>query len=108
MCVIGPLLLREEHRLRMLRRIFGTKKKKFQNTKEIQNDEPHGYIRPYIHTYKHMNTYIYIYIYNISSHSINPNVCQNESEMWNVKEMGGACGTRKGGKRCVQLFGGKT
>ena len=52
---MGPFILREEHRLRGLRRKIGSKKEAVQNTRELQNDEPHDYIRAYIHTYIQTN-----------------------------------------------------
>ena len=58
----------------------------------------------YIHTYIHT----YIHIYSIYIHSINPSFCQNESNKWNVKEIGEACSTFNGGKRCLRCFGGET
>jgi len=46
-------ILREENRLRVFRRMFGSRKEEVKNTRELQNDEPYDYIRAYIHTYIH-------------------------------------------------------
>jgi hypothetical protein len=109
-------MLREEHRLRVLRRIFGSKKEAVQNCRELQNDEPHDYIHTYMlintcartHTHTHTHIYIYIYTYRKRIHSINPNICKYESKMWNVKEVVEACSTCNRRKMCVQCFGGDT
>jgi hypothetical protein len=59
---LGPFILREEHRLGVLRRIFGPKEEAMQTTRELQNDEPNDYISAYIRTYKHIYTYICVYV----------------------------------------------
>jgi hypothetical protein len=50
---LGIFIFREGNRLRVFRRMFGSKKEEVKNTRELQNDKPHDYIRAYvIHTNK--------------------------------------------------------
>jgi hypothetical protein len=52
-CETVPFVLREKHRLRVLRMILGSKKEAVQNSRKLHNDEAHDYIPAYIHTYIH-------------------------------------------------------